>query len=409
MSDQRKLTEFVKTIYTLSKIPTRLYKNGQFVAGYSAVVFTPDPVTTHTEKILEEADFVEIYATELLQFYGTVKYKDYALVLGPVGKIRLEDTDLQKVLFELNEGRARAEELKNYFGAIPSKVEIIEFCEMLCAINSSLNNVALSPSEINIFNTVKDVTRNIYGELQQGISEIQDNDYSDDANYTTLLIERSHEYEKNMTHYISHGEVEKLKQLIGMANTHNVAVGKLAHDNIRQLKNELICSAVLASRAAVDGGLDVELSYMLCNVYIQKIESAKTFTDLAALSIEIVVDYASRVNEMLLGTSASPIIERAIQYISRNINQRIFVEDIAKALNVNRSYLSIKFKAETGMTITDYIMKQKIIESQRLIRFTDKSLAQISCYLDFSSQSYFQLQFKKYTGMTPNQYKKSEL
>ncbi len=405
--DEQKALALVKAIFTLSKIPARLYRDGKLVAAHSSVIFIPDPVTPQLPKIEKQTDFVGVYATERLQFYGAIRYRENVLVLGPVGKIRLEDPDLVKVLFELNEDRSRTAELKNYFSAIPSKIEIIEFCEMLCAVNSCLNDVTLSPLEISIFNTVKDSSRSIYDDLHKNIETIQDNDYSDNAEYTTLLIEQSHDYEKSMIHFISHGEVEKLKELIGKTSAHAVAVGKLAHDNTRQLKNELICSAVLASRAAIDGGLDVELCYLLCNVYIQKIESAKTFSELASLSMQIVVDYASRVNEMLLGTSTSPIIERAVSYISRNINQRIFVEDIAKALNVNRSYLSVKFKAETGMTVTDYVMKQKIIEAQRLLRYTDKSLLQISSYLDFSSQSYFQLQFKKYTGMTPSQYKKS--
>ena len=57
------------------------------------------------------------------------------------------------------------------------------------------------------------------------------------------------------------------------------------------------------------------------------------------------------------------------------------------------------------MGISQYINRQKIIEAKRFLRFTDKSLAEISGYFDFSSQSYFQKLFKEQTGMTPSEYR----
>lgn len=59
----------------------------------------------------------------------------------------------------------------------------------------------------------------------------------------------------------------------------------------------------------------------------------------------------------------------------------------------NRSYLSTKFKKETGMIISDYIMKEKIEEAKRLLRYTDKSATAIAAYLGFSSQSHFLTRF----------------
>lgn len=62
---------------------------------------------------------------------------------------------------------------------------------------------------------------------------------------------------------------------------------------------------------------------------------------------------------------------------------------MAKSMYFNRSYLSTKFKKETGMIISDYIMKEKIEEAKRLLRYTDKSATAIAAYLSFSSQSHF--------------------
>lgn len=51
----------------------------------------------------------------------------------------------------------------------------------------------------------------------------------------------------------------------------------------------------------------------------------------------------------------------------------------------------------TGVTLTRYIMTEKVTEAKRLLLFTDKNLSDISMYLSFSSQSHFQTTLKKIT------------
>ena len=72
---------------------------------------------------------------------------------------------------------------------------------------------------------------------------------------------------------------------------------------------------------------------------------------------------------------------------------------------MSRPYLSAKFSREAGMSLTDFILKQKTEEAKRLLRYSDKSAAAISSYLGFSSQSYFSRVFRKYSGKTPAEYR----
>lgn len=405
--NENTLIKLAKSVTTLSSIPARLYYYDQEIASYSAVTFNPDPISPHIETILNQPHQVNMYATENLMFYGSVKHGDYTIVIGPVGRITTSDALLTEMLFQINEPRNRASELKDYISAIPSSIEVTSFAQMLCDINSVVNGVDVSIYDIDVFNFQSEGdTKEVFKTLQKSLSNIRDADiFGDDPHWNTYTITGAHEFEKNLLYAISHGQVDLLSDPKYFEQT--VSVGKLANNNMRQMKNQEICLAVLASRAAIDGGLNVEQSYTLCNIYIQKIEECDDFSELSNISRQIIIDYASRVHTLLVGEDHSPIIARAIQFIARNINQRIYIEDIAEQLNVNRSYLSIRFKKETGMTLTDYIIQQKIFEAQRLIQNTDRSLLQISNYLDFSSQSYFQTQFKKYTGMTPAQYKKN--
>ena len=87
------------------------------------------------------------------------------------------------------------------------------------------------------------------------------------------------------------------------------------------------------------------------------------------------------------------------------MSDAIRAEDIAKALYVSRPYLSKKFREDTGETLTDFILKEKTEEAKRLLRYSQRSLTAIGAYLGFSSPSHFSHTFKKYTGLTPRDYR----
>ncbi|MDE7094409.1 MAG: AraC family transcriptional regulator, partial [Oscillospiraceae bacterium] len=61
---------------------------------------------------------------------------------------------------------------------------------------------------------------------------------------------------------------------------------------------------------------------------------------------------------------------------------------------------------ETGLSLTDFILKEKTEEAKRLLCYSGKSLLNIGNYLGFSSQSHFCRVFKEITGITPKEYQK---
>ena len=100
-------------------------------------------------------------------------------------------------------------------------------------------------------------------------------------------------------------------------------------------------------------------------------------------------------------------VERALQFIRNNTNLPIGVPDVIEHVRKSRSAFMLQFKNETGETIGKYIVKAKLQEAKQLLAYSDRSLAEISNFFYFSSQSYFQNLFKKHYGMTPLEYRKS--
>ena len=95
-------------------------------------------------------------------------------------------------------------------------------------------------------------------------------------------------------------------------------------------------------------------------------------------------------------------------YINDHITEKIVVPEVAKWLKISSGYLSSLFNKSTGMSITDYINKQKVMASKNLLDNTKMPLSEVSAYFSFSSQSYYQNLFKKFTGMTPTEYRKKK-
>ena len=96
------------------------------------------------------------------------------------------------------------------------------------------------------------------------------------------------------------------------------------------------------------------------------------------------------------------------QYIYANLCEHITLEGIAKHTHLVPRYICTLFKKHSGMTITEYICRERVNLAKRLIVTADLSLFEISSACGFSDYNYFSRTFKKIVGMTATSYKKSK-
>lgn len=78
---------------------------------------------------------------------------------------------------------------------------------------------------------------------------------------------------------------------------------------------------------------------------------------------------------------------------------------IAEGLSHDYNYLSTLFSATEGITIEQYIIRQKIERVKELLCYDELSLKEISYILDYSSVAHLSAQFKRVTSYTPTQFK----
>jgi AraC-like DNA-binding protein len=108
----------------------------------------------------------------------------------------------------------------------------------------------------------------------------------------------------------------------------------------------------------------------------------------------------------LLSADQQPIDE-VKRYISDNFSQDIPLEHGAFIANMAPAYFSHIFKKETGQTFVDFVNEVRIERAMELIRRDQHTITQIGFQVGFHHLSHFIRTFKKRTGLTPTEYKKT--
>lgn len=80
---------------------------------------------------------------------------------------------------------------------------------------------------------------------------------------------------------------------------------------------------------------------------------------------------------------------------------------LSEELNYEYSYLSTLFSSVEGITLEQYIIRQKIEKVKELLFYDELNLSEIAERLGYSSVAHLSSQFKKVTGFTPSEMKKS--
>ena len=95
------------------------------------------------------------------------------------------------------------------------------------------------------------------------------------------------------------------------------------------------------------------------------------------------------------------------KYIDDHFKENITLDLLAEQTHVSKYYMVHAFTQEYGISPINYMISCRIEEAKHLLTNDDYSLAHISHMLGFSSPSYFSQTFKKMTGMSPNEYRKT--
>ena len=104
---------------------------------------------------------------------------------------------------------------------------------------------------------------------------------------------------------------------------------------------------------------------------------------------------------------ATELFERLVQLISEHYREQRSVEFYAEQMNISSKHLSRVIGNSTGKSVHQWIDEFVVLEIKNLLKYSDMSVQQISYVLNFPNPSFMGQYFKRITGMTPGEYKRS--
>ncbi|MGI8315741.1 helix-turn-helix domain-containing protein [Halobacillus mangrovi] len=176
-------------------------------------------------------------------------------------------------------------------------------------------------------------------------------------------------------------------------------------DPVRSEKNHLIRLVAELTQVCLEEGAPRDELFSLSEFYINFLEIKQTRTELLELESNVILSFLSRLKQTKNGQHYSPLVERTQKYIFQYLTENISLKKIAEELNVHPNYLSGVFAKEVGISISQFINKQRIKQAKELLSITRYSLMEISILLGYNSQSYFTRVFKKVEGIGPKEFR----
>lgn len=383
------LSYLCSTIGSLCGFPVRLYEGNELVFKVDHSGLKYDPIQASLKDLFALSDHIGTYITPRYYYYGVVRSGETRLILGPTRQLPSTEQQLRELAFLSN---VPAEEMHAFIQTMRSLIymPLESLQQILCTMNYVMNGEKLSLEDIVLHGSAET-------QITPNPAEANDGQAIPEEIHNTLAIEQT------LMNMIRKGDTDALKAWIASAPA--VHAGAMAQEHLRQYKNTFIVTTTLAARSAIRGGMNVEEALSTSDLLIRSCEALQDVQNIQRLQINMLLTYTEQVARLREGIQPTPLAIAVSAWVQRHLSEPIDTEKLAQELHYSRPYLSRKFKEETGMTLTDFILTKKSEEAARLLAYTDKSLIAVSDYLGFSSQSHFSRVFKKYIGKTPSGYK----
>lgn len=143
----------------------------------------------------------------------------------------------------------------------------------------------------------------------------------------------------------------------------------------------------------------------ITDAYVNPFEGSEIYLQSRLLLLIYLLRTDSR-SDTQSHTSENPSVTKAIQYMDKHCLEPVTLEEIARHVNLSRTYFHSLFTTAMGITPLRYILQKKLSAAKNALLLGDKSISEVAYETGFSSQSYFNYVFKKESGMTPCQYRK---
>lgn len=221
-----------------------------------------------------------------------------------------------------------------------------------------------------------------------------------------LAMERRYACENELMKAVSQGLADKAESIL--AELALTASEQRVADPVRNLKNYCIIMNTLLRKAAENGGVHpIHLNSISSN-FARKIESVGSLSSGQSLISDMLASYCRMVKSRTSAVYSAPV-QKTISCINIDLTNDLTLSSLAKMQNISPGYLSALFKKEVGQTLTDYVTEKRILYAAELLCGTALQIQTVAQYCGILDVNYFSKLFKRYTGVTPGEFRRIRL
>ena len=203
---------------------------------------------------------------------------------------------------------------------------------------------------------------------------------------------------RKIEEFIDSNDYENLKNTIKEMYINNLK-GFMQYNYLYEINLKLL---LIISKYCNSFNIDYKIVFNENNIPLGKVNSLNTIEEMQEVFLNYFKILIDRNKERV---KFSRHISDAIEYIKDNYHQKIMLEELADILHIHKVYLSRLFKDETGMTVTEYIVKQRMEKAKELIINTNMKFYEIGEKVSYNNSQQFFTAFKKYTNDTPKRFR----
>lgn len=184
----------------------------------------------------------------------------------------------------------------------------------------------------------------------------------------------------------------------------NDNLGVMANNPITHYTYLVVASIGAWSRVAIDGGALPDDAFDLSDALLYTLSFCTTLDEIHDIYQLAATMFAKLVYTQKKNKPSYQVIQ--IQnYISRNIFKKITLEEVADYVDLSSNYLCNLFSREMGLSLHNYIQREKIDVACNLLQHTKRPVSDIASYMGFQTQSNFTSVFRKWKGITPTEFR----
>lgn len=315
------------------------------------------------------------------------------LFIGPYLTKEISDSDIYSLMNSLQIPSELFPQLRDYYDALPCLPEKHGFSSLLEHAYTTLFSGLLPAVRYLDLRSLENT--NAFLERHQFI-------VPEDPVLSMHLLEERYRGEDELLSAVSNGNTAKALSIA--ERMRSIRFSPRSDNALRHQKNLMITFNSLLRRTAYEAGVHPYYIDVVSSNYARLIEQGSSIDEISDTVTYMIKSYCHLVEKRSMAFYSEPV-RQILVTIDASLTSDLSLKRFANELFLNTSYLSTLFKKEVGMTLTDYVNKNRIEYATKLLKSTTHSIQDIAVQCGIPDIHYFTRLFRRIMGVSPREWR----